>query len=394
MINQATKQFILEHENEDPSKVIFKAATLEEVDGKIAAHQIVSRQKAKKKLPTWYSNEDVVYPNKIPLEQSSSEQTAKFKAGIFQGVVLADLTGGMGIDDWAFADVFQKVYYCERQEDLAEIAKLNFAALGKSNIEVNAGDSVEWLRSHASNLTAIYLDPARRDAQNNKMVGISDCEPDVIALKELLFEKADKILVKLSPMIDIKQGVRELESVSKVFVIAVENECKEVLFLMEKNAESKTFIQCVDFPKNHPISKFEFQLEEEEYQEVELAVTLGRYLYEPNAAVMKGGGFKSVAQYYSLKKLGTNSHLYTSEALIEDFPGRKFEIKAKSQVQKKALQKLLPGMKANLTVRNFPQTVDQLRKKLKLKEGGNDYLFATTIMSDEKVLLLCERINK
>ncbi|KXX71658.1 hypothetical protein [Flammeovirga sp. SJP92] len=394
MINQATKQFILEHENEDPSKVIFKAASLEGVDGKIAAHQITSRQKAKKKLPTWYANENIIYPNKIPLEQSSSEQTAKFKASILKGEILADLTGGMGIDDWAFSDVFQKVYYYERQEDLAEIAKLNFTALEKNNIEVNAGDSVEWLRTHASKLTAIYLDPARRDAQNNKMVGISDCEPDVIALKELLFEKADKILVKLSPMIDIKQGVRELGSVSHVFVISVENECKEVLFLINKNYDDNTLIHCVDFPKNQSKTEFLFQLEEEEYQKVELATALEQFLYEPNAAVMKGGGFKSIAQQYELKKLGTNSHLYTSQKLVEDFPGRKFKIKAKSQVQKKALQKLLPGMKANLTVRNFPQTVDQLRKKLKLKEGGNDYIFATTVMSDEKVLLLCERINK
>lgn len=394
MIDKATRKFILEHENEDPNQVIFKAATLNDVDGKLAAQQISSRQKAKKKLPSWYLHEEIIYPPKVPLEQSSSELTAKFKGDIFKGDSLADLTGGMGIDDWAFSYSFDEIFYCERQEDLANTSKYNFSVLGRKNIHVFPGDSLNWLEKRKETLSAIYLDPARRDAQNNKMVSIKDCEPNILEIKELLFQKTEKILIKLSPMIAIKQAVRELENVSKIWVISVGNECKEVLFLLNDTISEKTEIVCIDFRKDKTYSEYKFLLEDEEYKEVILAEDLGEYLYEPNASIMKAGAFKSIANDFLLKKLEMNSHLYTSDTFIENFPGRKFKIKGKSQVQKKNIKKLVPSLKANLTVRNFPQSVDQIRKKLKLKEGGNDYLFATTIMNNEKVLLLCDRINK
>lgn len=394
MINEETKRFILEHEDEDPTKVIFKAASLEKVDGKVAAQQISARKKAKKKIPSWYSNEEIIFPSKTPLEQSSSEQTALYKASLLQGNTIADLTGGMGIDDWAFTTSFQKVFYCERQVDLAEIAKHNFSVLEKKNIEVFSGDSIEWLTKSNHQLDVVYLDPARRDAQNNKMVGIADCEPNLLELKDAIFKQASKILVKLSPMLDIRQAVRELENVAQVWVIAVENECKEILFLLENKINEKVPIHCIDFKKNNEIKEFTFNLQDEEYLSVDLAKDLEEYLYEPNVSILKSGGFKSIANKFDLRKLEMNSHLYTSNTLLEDFPGRKFLIREKVLVQKKALKKSLPHLKANLSIRNFPQSVDQLRKKLKLKEGGEDYLFATTIMNNEKVLLLCDRINK
>ncbi|OHX66574.1 class I SAM-dependent methyltransferase [Flammeovirga pacifica] len=394
IIDSLTKQFIQNHEDVNPNEIALKAQKFPEVDIKVAAHQIASRQKAKKKLPTWFENKEVVFPERVPLEQSSSERAAKFKASLVNGKSMIDLTGGMGVDDWAFSFVFDQLVYAERQDYLASVSAQNFKTLGRNNIEVINGDSLEWLGQSEQQFDMIYVDPARRDEHNKKVVMISDCEPNLIDHQDLLQEKAKSVLIKLSPMLDIKQSLRQLNNVSKVWVIAVEGECKEILFYIDHQIEKKnTQIECVDLKSNNTESIFSFILEDEEYTGVELASELYDYLYEPNAAVMKGGAFKSVANQFGLKKVHLNSHLYTSDKLIETFPGRAFKIKASIQVQKKALQKNLPSLKANLSVRNFPQTVDQLKKKLKLKDGGDQYLFATTLFNNDKVLLKCEKIS-
>ncbi|AZQ63256.1 SAM-dependent methyltransferase [Flammeovirga pectinis] len=393
MINQETKKFILDNEKENPSLVVLKAAKFANVDGKVAAQQIGARQKAKKKLPSWYENTNIEYPSKVPLEQCSSERAANFKSKIVKGNSLIDLTGGMGVDDWAFSKHFSKVTYFERQKDLSEITKRNFTTLNQLNIDVKSGDSLEWLQENSNNFDVIYLDPARRDKENRKLVRVEDCEPNVLEFKDLLFHRADKVLVKLSPMIDIKSTLRSLPEVSNVWVVSVDGECKEVLFLLEKQESTDVKIHTVDLKGEKKEIVFSFNLKEEEQNGVELASELHQYLYEPNASVMKGGAFKSISNRFGLKKLHINSHLYISDVLIEDFPGRKFEVTKQIQAQKKSIKKEIPNLKANLSVRNFPQTVDQLRNKLKLKEGGEIYLFATTIMKEEKVLLVCKRIN-
>ncbi|MBB3697320.1 RsmD family RNA methyltransferase [Flammeovirga yaeyamensis] len=394
IIDTITKQFIQDHLDENPADIAFKAQKFPEVDGKVAAHQIASRQKAKKKLPTWFENAEVIFPEKVPLEQSSSEKAAKYKASLVEGESMIDLTGGMGVDDWAFSFVFKKVMYAERQKDLSEISAQNFASLGRNNVEVIQGDSLEWLHQCNQQFDVIYVDPARRDEHNKKVVMISDCEPNLIEHQDLLKEKSKSVLIKLSPMLDIKQSLRQLDNVSKVWVIAVDGECKEILFYIDHQQEKiNTEITCVDLKQNGGDNSFSFILENEEYTEVELASELYEYLYEPNAAVMKGGAFKTIANQFGLKKIHLNTHLYTSEELIDDFPGRKFKIVDTLQVQKKVLQKHLPSLKANLSVRNFPQTVDQLKKKLKLKDGGNDFLFATTLFNNDKVLLKCEKTS-
>ncbi|MBB6462509.1 class I SAM-dependent methyltransferase [Flammeovirga kamogawensis] len=393
MINQETKKFILENEKENPSSVVLKAAKYTNVDGKIAAQQIGARQKAKKKLPSWYENTNIEYPSKVPLEQCSSERAANFKAKIVTGTSLIDLTGGMGVDDWAFSKYFSEVTYFERQKDLSEITKKNFVTLNQLNIDVKSGDSLEWLQKNNINFDVVYLDPARRDKENRKLVRVEDCEPNVLEFKDLLFNRANKVLIKLSPMIDIKSTLRSLPEVSNVWVVSVDGECKEVLFLLDKKEHPDVKIHTVDLKGEEKEIIFSFDLNEEEQCGVELASELHQYLYEPNASVMKGGAFKSISNRFGLKKLHINSHLYISDVLIENFPGRKFEITKQIQAQKKSIKKEIPNLKANLSVRNFPQTVDQLRNKLKLKEGGEIYLFATTIMKEEKVLLVCKRIN-
>ncbi|NLR91340.1 class I SAM-dependent methyltransferase [Flammeovirga agarivorans] len=394
MINKATKEFILNNEKANPTDVVLMSQKLIDVDSKVAAHQIVSRQKAKKKLPAWYNNIDIEYPAKVPLEQSSSERAARHKASLIKGKTLIDLTGGMGVDDWAFSYSFDQVIYAERQEDLSEVTQRNFNVLGRENITVISGDSLQWLAESDVELDAIYIDPARRDKENRKLVRIDECEPNVLEHIDLFQQKSATLLIKLSPMIDIKHTLRQLEKVTDVWVVAVDGECKEVLFLVDfQNQLDKTNIHCVDLKGKEETVTFSFIHEDEEYLEVELASELQQYLYEPNASVMKGGGFKVIASQFGLKKLHLNTHLYTSDTLLENFPGRRFLINKTVPVQKKAVKKEIPNAKANLSVRNFPQTVDQLKAKLKLKDGGDTYIFATTILNNEKILVVCERVT-
>lgn len=368
------------------------------LDLKKLAAQLSARQKARYKLPTWYAHDELVFPPALSVEQASSEAAARYKASLVSGALLLDLTGGMGVDTWAFAERMERVIYAEQQPDLAQLAACNLPRLGISNVTVHTGDGLSLAKTLPEPASWLYLDPHRRNEQGGKVVRLDQCDPDVSQpelLRTLLTHTA-RILLKTSPLIDIDATIRQLSGmacgVDAVYVVAVLGEVKEVLFTItgEEKDPDTIPVNAVNLLTNNSIS---FSLVRG--NERTASVTLGdplQYLYEPNAAVLKAGAFRSVAERFGLTKLAPNTHLYTSDGQVQGFPGRTFVIDRTCRPDRKTLHTYLPGGKANLTVRNFPQTVAELRRKLDLREGGDAYLFATTLLNGDRRLLLCRKV--
>jgi 16S rRNA G966 N2-methylase RsmD len=366
--------------------LMLHASKYPEWDMKAIAQQLVGKQIAKKKLPTWFKNDSTLYPIRLSMEQCSSELAAIYKTSILNGGKGIDITGGFGVDTSILAKQSESVVYCERNTDLATIVENNFKAFKQSNIKVFIGDGIECL-SAQKELDWIFVDPARRK-EGERVFRLPDCEPNVIELKDLFFEKANQVLIKTAPLLDIQRSLKDLEFVKEVHILSVNNDCKEVLYLLEKGYTKETKLVCINLKKENE-EKFSFTFLEERNNDVSLSEPLN-YLYEPNASVLKAGAFKSVATKLGVLKLHQNSHLYTSEKLVKNFPGRAFKIKGTCSPDKKSLAK--NGIvKANLACRNFPQKIAVLKKKLKLKDGGEDYIFATTLIDGKPKLLLCEK---
>ena len=386
-----TIRFIEENARADVRSLALQAKKYPKVDMAMAVVQIAGRQIAEAKVPTWYRTEGLLYPKHLSMEQCSSEATAIYKAGLVEGETFADLTGGFGIDCSFLSRKFKKADYVERQAELCELAKHNFPLLGLS-IGVHNEDGVEYLKQMQP-VDCLFLDPARRDGHGGKTVAIADCEPDVSALENLLVEKAKKVMVKLSPMLDLSLALKHLKYVREVHIVSVNNECKELLLILQKESPSSDItIHCEHILNASDHQSFSFTQEQERTSDCPLATEVGAYLYEPNASILKAGAYRSLTQTYACKKLHASSHLYTSEQFIEDFPGRRFHVEAVSGFGKKELKEFLQDMeKANLTIRNFPSSVADLRKRLKLKEGGEDYLFATTLADESKVMIKCRK---
>ena len=351
--------------------------------------QIKARQKAKSKLPEWFENEDIIFPKMLSIEQCSSEITAKFKAYLVSGETLIDLTGGMGVDVAYMSKNFTKAFYFEQNVDLLNVTKYNFEQLGIENVVFVAGDSVENLSEFGKD-SWIYLDPHRRDDTGSKVVRLQDCEPNILAIKDLLFEYTENILLKASPMLDIDLAISDLGNVSNVYIVAVENEVKEVLFHLEKSKSEEVILNAVNLTKNNSTT-LSFTKSGEKNASIKLS-SANQYLYEPNAAIMKSGGFRFVAEHFDLQKVAPHSHLYTSEELVENFQGRAFKIIGVCKLDKKEISKYLTDNKANITIRNFPLTVQQIRDKLKLSDGGSEYLFATTDAQNQKIVIVCRKL--
>ena len=389
-IDSATQQFIEAHRQDDVKVLALQAKRYPQVDMSFALNQIAGWQTASTKLPSWAALSGIVYPMHLSMEQCSSEPTARYKASLVKGRTLVDLTGGLGVDCSFLSSNFEQVDYVERQAGLAEIAEHNFEVLGlSSKVTVHTGDGVDFLQK-MNKVDVIYLDPARRDNHGGKVVSIADCEPDVSRLEDLLLQKADTVLIKLSPMLDVKLAFQTLHHVQAVHIIAVNNECKELLLLLSQaqhlHQEEIPFF-CVNIGKSGETQCFLFTGARESKAVVRYSDPES-FLYEPNAAIMKAQGFKVLTERFPVKKLQNNSHLYTSSEWIPEFPGRKFQIQEVSGLGKKELKSFLDGLtQANLTVRNFPMTVADLRKRLKIKEGGEYYLFATTLQDNRKVLI-------
>lgn len=355
--------------------------------------QIEARQKARLKLPTWYAEPRLVFPPAVSVEQSSSELTGNYKASLVANKNLIDATGGMGVDTYFFSKYCLSVSYIEQKEVLVQCVRHNFEILDVNNIQYVHGNSLDFLRQLNTQTDVLYLDPARRAADNRRVVGLRDCEPDVIVHLPLFFEKAKKILLKAAPLLDIKQTLNDIPAIKKIHVVAIENECKELLFeIWKEEAYTKDcLIKTINFKNDGSLQIYDFQWDNEANLAVKLSNPL-RYVYEPNAAILKAGAFKSIANSFDLAKIAPHSHLYTSDHLIAAFPGRVFEVNALLKVDSKALAPYLPDGKANLTVRNFPATTDELRKKLKLKDGSDVYILATTLANGDKRLLVCRKV--
>lgn len=385
------KQFILAHEREDLRQTALRFVR---DDMPLLLIQIAGRQTAEKKIPSWYAEEDIIYPSHLSLEQSSSELTARYKASLVTSAnTFADLTGGMGVDFSFMSPHFLNAIYVEQNKELCHIAQHNFGVLGLKNVSIRCSGAEEFLKEIAP-LDFIYLDPSRRDNSGRKVFRIEDCNPDLLEIKPLLLEKSVRVMVKYSPMLDISLAVKSLGCVSTIYVVSVDNECKELLFVLSKMVvDEPPLFMAVNLKKAGGGESFSFTMSQEQNAVIPFAGDPGRYLYEPNASILKAGAYKSVVEAYNLQKLHLNSHLYTSDEFVADFPGRIFEVETFFVPNKKNIKNFFQETKkTNITVRNFPMTVAEIRHKTGLQDGGDTYLFATTLSDERKVWIVCKKI--
>ncbi|RUA10661.1 MAG: class I SAM-dependent methyltransferase [Flavobacteriia bacterium] len=387
ILDTEVQLFINKHLYDDPVKLILKGSPFPEVSAQELAEQIISKKKCKTKLPTWFVTDKIYYPNKLNIEQTSSEITAKYKADLIYGDNLLDITGGFGVDDLAFAERFSKVLHCEIDKELSEIVAHNYKRLGVNNIKTIADNGLNYLARSKEKFDWIYSDPSRRNKTKERVFLLKDCLPDIPENLDLLFEHADQILIKVSPVLDISSTISELKSAYEIHVLAVNNEVKELLFLLKKDYSGQILIKTINIKKdtNEVFQSIYNSSYEPTYFLPE------SYLYEPNPAILKAGLFNEVSNQLNIHKLHSNSHLYTSRNLTE-FPGRRFRILQITPYDKKQLKRLIPSKKANITVRNFPETVAQIRKRTGFKEGGDLYLFFTTDLNNKHVVLICEKV--
>lgn len=395
-LSSETLEFIRVHKRDDVRLLALQARKYPAVDMNVAVTQIAGRQIADKKVPFFARTEGLLYPKHLSMEQCSSEITARYKASLVEGESFADLTAGFGVDCAFIARRFKVAHYVERQEELCQLALHNFPLLGLTHVNVHHDDGIGFLE-RMNPVDCLFLDPARRDSHGGKTVALADCEPNVCTCEQALLKKGKRVLIKLSPMLDIASALNDLKSIRQLHIVAVHNECKELIAILEANdtrneqAAKEVIITCSQLVDNSVCQSFSYQQAEETNAVCQYTDQLKEYLYEPGASLLKAGPYKLLSERYHAEKLHPNSHLYTSSSLI-DFPGRRFRVEAVSGFGKKDLRTLLQDVpKANLTVRNFPMTVAELRKKLKLKEGGDVYLFATTLNNAEKVLIKCRK---
>ena len=403
MMNQATQDFIRQHQDEDVRQLAFLGSKNPEVDMPFALDQIRGRKMARAKLPRWANIDGIIYPPHISMEQCSSESTALYKAELAarllglpassssEEIGFVDLTGGFGVDfSYIASRLGMSSMYVERQAHLCEAAKENFERLGLKNAIVKNEDGIEVLHS-LKELKLIFIDPARRDDAGNKVVSLKDCTPDVTILQEEMLSKADYVIIKLSPMLDWHRAISELSHVREVHIISVNNECKELLLVLSaRNMGEKLRIYCINDAQSFVCD--ELDMESSSVKIAPSTLEEMQYLYEPNASLMKAGCFGVLSERYDARMLSKNSHLFVSRELIAAFPGRSFRIIAVSSFNKKELKRHLSGItKANIATRNFPLSVAELRKRLKLKDGGETYIFATTLSDDSHVLVITEK---
>lgn len=387
ILNTNVQQFITENLKTDITKLILKGSPFSDVSIQELANQIVAKQKAEHKLASWFRTQQIYYPSKINIEQTSSEHTANYKSNLVNGASIIDITGGFGIDCFYFSKQFEAVTHCEINAELSTIVAHNFKQLKINNITTFSGDAFDFLRSTKEKFDCIYIDPSRRDAVKGKVFLLQDCIPNVPENIDFLFSKTNQILIKTSPILDITSAINELKFVKEVHVIAIHNEVKELLFLLDKEHSKTIEIKTVNIGKEET-KKFHFKYKEDLYSEYSEPLS---YLYEPNSAILKSGGFHQITNQLNVSKLQQHSHLYTADILL-DFPGRTFKIEQVLSYDKKKLKKLLPENKANITIRNFPKTVAQIRKETKIKEGGTIFIFFTTNFKNELTVVICRKI--
>jgi 16S rRNA G966 N2-methylase RsmD len=355
---------------------------------KLVVNQAVFNQTLVSKIPEWQDAQYLIAPPKISLEQCSSQITAEYKASKVSGNIGLDMTGGLGVDSYFFSKKFKNFFHNEINLNLSKIVKYNFEKLGIENVKFGNIKAEQY--DFSEPIDFIYLDPARRDNANRKMVSLKDCLPNLLEIKEKLLQNAGIVMVKYSPMLDIKDSLLLLRHVNEVIVLAEKNEVKELVFILKKDLESDPIINCVNLGSGQ--SEFCFKYSEENELNIAFKDPQG-FLYEPNATIMKAGGFKSVSTVFNINKIASNSHLYSSETCILDFPGRVFEIEVICDFDKKNIKRLLKTDKANVAVRNFPYSPDEIKKQLGLKDGGDKYIFFTENQKKKKMVLICNKIQ-
>ncbi|MGI9532121.1 THUMP-like domain-containing protein [Lutimonas sp.] len=387
VLHTETQEFINNQLHADLSKLILKGSPFKEVTIQELADQLKSKLKSKHKLPSWFETEGIYYPKPLSIEQTSSERTAAYKASLITGESIIDLTGGFGVDSFFFAKKFSSLTHCEINSELSEIVAYNYTKLGVKNCHCLAIDGIEKLKADPTTYDWIYVDPSRRDDLKSKVFQVEDCLPDISLHLDLLLERSTNIMVKLSPFLDISSTINRLKFIKEIHIIAVKNDVKELLFLIQKGYSNPIKIKTVNMLKE---AEQVFEGRYPSRAEASISHPL-HFLYEPNTALLKSGLFNEVSHDLKIHKLHTNSHLYTSETLIH-FPGRCFLISNVFKYSKKLIKKHVTGSKANITTRNFRESVAQIRKKTGIKEGGDDYLFFTTDMDNKAIVILCKKV--
>lgn len=391
LLRPEVQHFIRQQENSDEKMLVLKHKSVAGVSIQDIAKQIAGRKKARDKFPIYYNTTEIVYPPSLSLEQSSSEATAKFKSGLFEGNIAADLTGGLGVDSFFLSKKFKSLVFVEPDHQLISIAAHNHNILGARNINYINQQAENFAVAIAHHFDLIYIDPSRRNF-SRKVVALADCQPDVIALLPKLLPHATVVMIKASPLLDISKTLNDLEFVEKVFVVSVDNECKELLFICKQQFQGKPEISAIDLKHNGTVhTDFSFNPGDELNSSVGYSPPL-TFLYEANAAIMKSGAFKFVAEKFNLKKIAPNTHLYTSNTLEAKFPGRIFKIETELKSDPASLSDWLPDGKANVLTRNYPLTANQLRKKLRLKDGGEKFVIGFS-GQHKKHLILSVKIS-
>ena len=385
--------FVAKNEQNDPAQLILSNKIPDNFPARDVAEQISSRKKAYSKLPELYATGGIVFPPPLSMEQCSSEASAKFKASLLKGKSLVDLTGGFGIDTYYLSSQFEEVHYVEKNNSLCKIAEHNFSIVKKlKHIEIHAQLAEDYLKS-LEFMDCVYLDPARRKEGDQKVYRWKDCTPDLIQLKDSIINKSEQQLVKAAPMMDISQGCLELDNqVKKVYVVEWKGEVKELLFFLSKEKCTDPSVEAVMLNDKGEVENSFLGSSQAEKEANIIYSEPSSYLYEPSASVMKTGFFRSLSTQYNLHGLHPNTHLFSSEEKINNFPGKLYKILAIEQVQKKSIQKHLKNKKANLKCRNFPLSVEDLKKKLNIKDGGDNYVFALSLLGDLKRLIVCEKV--
>jgi len=365
--------------------VLLKKSNFDAISSKELAQQIEGKKKCAVKLPTWFRTAEIYFPSKLNIEQSSSENTAIYKAGLLSGKSLLDVTGGFGVDGYFFSQRIPEVILCEISKELSEITAHNLKVLGADGIKIVNTDGIEYLKKSDKIYDWIYIDPSRRDKTKGKVFKLSDCSPDITEHLDLLKEKSKAILLKTSPLLDIAMGLKELKSVEEIHVVALNNDVKEILWVLKDQYLAEPLIKTINIKKPRD-EFFAFKRSSEYLTKSDFSGPLD-FLYEPNAAILKAGAFKTIGNEFHLKKLHEHTHLYTSEKLVK-FPGRVFKILSVNPYNKKSIAALNIG-KANVTIRNFPISVADIRKKHKIPEGGELYLFFVKDLNNKLQILKC-----
>jgi len=396
LLHPDVQSFIRQHELDDVNALILKTGVVHGIPIALVADQIIGKRKSKDKLPTYYNAQDIIFPPSLNLEQCSSERTARFKAHVVQTSIpersaCADLTGGFGVDSLHLSKLFAEIHFVETNKDLLDIARHNHLQLGAMGIKYYNTSTEEFLTHNKLLFDCIFIDPSRRSKEKRKIFSFVDCEPNVLKLLPLIFGHTNYLLVKASPLLDIKQALKELSFVKKVYVVSVDNECKELLFLCQRGHAAEPDIVAINLSRTDEVSTFSFRFFDEQRMVVEFSEPL-TFLYEPNASVLKAGAFKSVATRFKLKKLHPNTQLYTSEQVVENFPGKIFRIIATLKPDQKALKEFFPRGQANIFTRNYPLTSEGLKTKTKLNDGGDRFLIGFSGVK-KKYLVAADRLS-